>query len=371
MYWTALWTIVVHCSSVLVHANYRHLLIDNNDLCREEFPNKHKKISIGTGALILTLSKPRIAFHPHQEKSKLCEIHVQAPEGFGIATYVEEAFLRRNSSDLSCKDYIQFGLDDKIPLITLQKSKPICGHIQGKKDVNKGFMFDDPYGKLLIWINLFGRKQTDHWPAIYTVNLTLVVTAYQLNCGIKKSTNSLLKNVQRPGPGFQWCGKDPGPCISKDYFCDKRFNCLSFDQEDTTPYDELSCQYDQVQNNTKEDSDGKDAQSPDLDGSNISKGSKTSLNSISWILIGICSILGILLILVLTLGCTRNAFCKQNSANHGDCHERDLVDLSANRLVTEENVYIPLESVQQHCPPAQEEPPPSYDSLFPSASQEN
>ena len=47
----------------VVQANYRHLLIDNNDLCRVEFPNKHSKISIGTGALILTLSKPRIAFH--------------------------------------------------------------------------------------------------------------------------------------------------------------------------------------------------------------------------------------------------------------------------------------------------------------------
>ena len=204
---------------VYVQANYRHLQIDNNDLCREEFPNKHKRISIGTGALILTLSKPRIAFHPHQRKSKLCEIHIQAPEGFGITTYVEEAYMRKNSSDHSCKDYIQFGLDDKLPFLTLDKSQPICGHIDGQRDVRKGFMYDDPHGNLLIWINLFGRKETAHWPAIYTVNLTLVITAYQLNCGVKKSTNSLLKNVQRPGPGFQWCGKDPGPCISKvSYF---------------------------------------------------------------------------------------------------------------------------------------------------------
>ena len=379
MHWVKLWILAVHFFSGFVKANYRHLLIDNNDLCREEFPNKHKRISIGTGALILSLSKPRIAFHPHQEKSKLCEIHVQAPEGFGIATYVEEAYLRRNSSDLSCKDYIQFGLDDKLPFLTLDKSKQICGHIQGQKDVSKGFMYDDPYGNLLIWINLFGRKQTEHWPAIYTVNLTLVVTAYQLNCGIKKSTNSLLKNVQRPGPGFRWCGKDPGPCISKDYSCDKRFNCLTFGQEQKTSYDELSCQYDDesAQEHAKDKAEN-DAQNPDLDGSQDSTGhvdDRTSLNSISWILIAICSVLGILLILVLTLGCTRNAFCKRNSANQGDCHERDLVDLSANRIVTEENVYIPLESFQQHCPPTQEEPPPSYDSLFPtalaSASQEN
>jgi len=349
---------------VYVQANYRHLQIDNNDLCREEFPNKHKRISIGTGALILTLSKPRIAFHPHQRKSKLCEIHIQAPEGFGITTYVEEAYMRKNSSDHSCKDYIQFGLDDKLPFLTLDKSQPICGHIDGQRDVRKGFMYDDPHGNLLIWINLFGRKETAHWPAIYTVNLTLVITAYQLNCGVKKSTNSLLKNVQRPGPGFQWCGKDPGPCISKDYFCDKRFNCLAFGQEET-PYDEISCQYEE---NPKETSIVVDAQSPDhLDTVTLDK---TSLNSISWILIGICSILGLLLILVLTLGCTKNAFCKRNSdaitddAHTNDCHQRDLADLSANRIVTEENVYIPLETFHHHQP--QEAPPPSYDSLFPA-----
>ena len=270
--------------------------------------------------------------------------------------------MRKNKSDGTCKDYIQFGQDDKLPFMTLTKSKQICGHIDGKQDARQGFMYNDPYGNLLVWINLFGRKETAHWPAIYTVNLTLVITAYQLNCGIKKSTNSLLKNVQRPGPGFQWCGKDPGPCISKDYFCDKRFNCLPLGQEDATPYDEISCQYDEE--NQKETSVVV-AQSPDLDTVTLDK---TSLNSISWILIGICSILGLLLILVLTLGCTKNAFCKRNNdaAQANDCHQRDLADLSANRIVTEENVYIPLETFHHHQP--QEEPPPSYDSLFPSQS---
>ena len=102
---------------------------------------------------------------------------------------------------------------------------------------------------------------------------------------------------------------------------------------------------------------------------------KTSLNSISWILIGICSILGLLLILVLTLGCTKNAFCKRNSdaitddAHTNDCHQRDLADLSANRIVTEENVYIPLETFHHH-QPQEEAPPPSYDSLFPATTQQ-
>ena len=136
----------------------------------------------------------------------------------------------------------------------------------------------------------------------------------------------------------------------QDYFCDKRFNCLAFGQEET-PYDEISCQYEE---NPKETSIVVDAQSPDhLDTVTLDK---TSLNSISWILIGICSILGLLLILVLTLGCTKNAFCKRNSdaitddAHTNDCHQRDLADLSANRIVTEENVYIPLETFHHHQP---------------------
>ena len=87
----------------LIHASYRHLPIDSADLCAERFPNRHKRISIGTGAIILTLSKPRIAFHPKQDRAKLCEIHVEAPSGFGILAYVEEAYLRKNSTDSTCK----------------------------------------------------------------------------------------------------------------------------------------------------------------------------------------------------------------------------------------------------------------------------
>ena len=131
-------------------ANYRHLLVDNSNLCAEKTIldlYKHKRISIGTGALILELSKPRIAFHPHQSKSKWCEIHVEAPEGFGIFAYVEDAYLRRNRTDLTCTDYIQFGQDDSIPVFTLHKSDKLCGPIEGRRNATKGFMYDDPSGK--------------------------------------------------------------------------------------------------------------------------------------------------------------------------------------------------------------------------------
>ena len=225
-------------------ANYRHLQFDSGDLCKGQqgLLNRHEPVSIGNGAIIFELSKPRIAFHPLQDKAKLCEVHIKAPDGFGILAYVQEAYLRRNSSDMTCKDYIQFGQYDKLPFFTMEKSTPICGHVDGNRNFSKGFMYDDPHGHLLIWINLSGRQKTSHWPAIYTVNISLVLTAYQANCGTKKTSRSILKNVQPPKRGFNSCGVDPGPCISKDYFCDKRFNCVGETETERT-HDELQCQY--------------------------------------------------------------------------------------------------------------------------------
>ena len=359
-------------------------------------------MSIGTGAIIFELSKPRIAFHSQQNKAKQCEVHVKAPEGFGILAYVQEAYLRRNSSDLMCKDYIQFGQYDKLPFFTMVKSDKICGHVDGNRNFSKGFMYDDPHGHLLIWLNLWGRQKTSHWPAIYTVNITLVLTAYQTNCGTKKTAKSILKNVQPPKRGFQWCGVDPGPCISKDYFCDKRFNCIGEAESAlTTTHDELSCRY--IEEDSKQDKDNKDNIKAldtndikdDLGGRrndlNTVLVDPNALNTISWVLIGICTFLGLLLILILAIGCTRNTFCRRpRSQNLGDeCfqHERNLADLSANPMETEPNVYLPLDTFRQTQQPDSveealvpqvassdpplpssrgEEPPPSYDSLFPT-----
>ena len=392
-------------------ANYRHLQFDSGDLCKGQqgLLNRHEPVSIGNGAIIFELSKPRIAFHPLQDKAKLCEVHIKAPDGFGILAYVQEAYLRRNSSDMACKDYIQFGQYDKLPFFTMEKSTPICGHVDGNRNFSKGFMYDDPHGHLLIWINLSGRQKTSHWPAIYTVNISLVLTAYQANCGTKKTSRSILKNVQPPKRGFNSCGVDPGPCISKDYFCDKRFNCVGKTETERT-HDELQCQYkapasssksengdvkkDTSIKNINNDRGGGGASQKDFDSVLVDP---NALNTISWVLIGICTFLGILLILILAIGCTRNTFCRQQhmSLDAAECfqHERNLADLSSNRLETEPNVYLPLDTFRQNQvgsveealvpqtvpdqPPSDsnpggapgggngEEPPPSYDSLFP------
>ena len=385
-------------------ANYRHLQFDSGDLCKGQqgLLNRHEPVSIGNGAIIFELSKPRIAFHPLQDKAKLCEVHIKAPDGFGILAYVQEAYLRRNSSDMTCKDYIQFGQYDKLPFFTMEKSTPICGHVDGNRNFSKGFMYDDPHGHLLIWINLSGRQKTSHWPAIYTVNISLVLTAYQANCGTKKTSRSILKNVQPPKRGFNSCGVDPGPCISKDYFCDKRFNCVGETETERT-HDELQCQYkapasssksengdvkkDTSIKNKNNDRGGGGAGQKDFDSVLVDP---NALNTISWVLIGICTFLGILLILILAIGCTKNTFCRRQrplDVAGGECfqHERNLADLSANRLETEPNVYLPLETFREQqeealVPPqppppvstqinltGSEEPPPSYDSLFPTA----
>merc|ERR1719483_617179 len=222
-----------------------------------------------------------------------------------------KAYLRRNSSDMTCKDYIQFGQYDKLPFFTMEKSTPICGHVEGSRNFSKGFMYDDPHGHLLIWINLSGRQKTSHWPAIYTVNISLVLTAYQANCGTKKTSRSILKNVQPPKRRFNSCGVDPGPCISKDYFCDKRFNCVGETETERT-HDELQCQYkapasssksengdvkkDTSIKNKNNDRSGGGAGQKDFDSVLVDP---NALNTISWVLIGICTFLGILLILFL------------------------------------------------------------------------
>lgn len=362
-------------------ASYRNMPIDGHNMCTEAFPNKHSQVSIGTGAIIVSLSKPRIAFHPSQDKSKLCEVHINAPdEGMGILAYVEEAYLRKNATDSTCKDYIQFGQDDSVPFFTMRKSDPVCGRIDGRRDVTKGFMYDAPNGKLIVWVNLAGRKKTADWPAIYRVNLTIVVTAYQPNCGTKKTTTAMLKNVQPPKPGFRWCGQDPGPCISKDYFCDRRFNCL-LDQSSNTSYDEVSCQYPADIDTAATDAKDTESQEEEDEEELEIVVDPNALNTISWILIAICSFIGVVLVLVLAIGCTRNSFCHKSSplvcSSGANQHERHLAQLSQNRPETEPNLYLPLETFRQSTTPIQEEqvvlqaeepPPPSYESLFPDAN---
>ena len=112
-----------------------------------------------------------------------------------------------------------------------------------------------------------------------------------------------------------------------------------------------------------------------------------SLNMISWILIGICSALGFFLIIILSIGCTRNSFCHRNTSNAfpDECSDHQphlgIAELSAQPIQTEPNIYLPLntfrdgnnvETSDVQVPVIAtatvglpEDPPPAYHTLFP------
>ena len=56
----------------------------------------------------------------------------------------------------------------------------MCGMKDGKSNSSHGFFYDDPTGKLLVWIGLGGRRKTSHWNEISEVSLSLVITAYKV-----------------------------------------------------------------------------------------------------------------------------------------------------------------------------------------------
>merc|ERR1719188_2448075 len=137
--------------------------------------------------------------------------------------------LREDRRDGDCVDYVQFGQDDRIPFVTWKKSDRLCGYRDERANspANSArpadHTYDDPYGNLLVWVSVGGRRQTKNWPQISVVNLTLVVTSYRKDCN-------------RPPPNFRHCG-DRSKCVLKNYFCDRHVNCAG----DVIPADEEGC----------------------------------------------------------------------------------------------------------------------------------
>ena len=66
-----------------------------------------------------------------------------------------------------CKEYVQFGRDDILPFITIDKSEKLCGN-------RTGFFYEEPDGKLLIWLKFSSRKL----PADRPKKLSIVITPY-------------------------------------------------------------------------------------------------------------------------------------------------------------------------------------------------
>ncbi|CAB4055601.1 unnamed protein product [Lepeophtheirus salmonis] len=192
-------------SFLTVLASYRQYHMDNADICTS---SRNDKIHLGTGASLFLLESPSIRIQPNEHHTaSRCEIHVEAPKDYGIAVHVENMRLRQKASG-ACVDYIRFGQDDNVPFYTMSKSDRLCGS-------EPGFAYDDSKGDLLIWISLGGRKATHSWPDISVVNLTLIVTAYKINCIEPDQTQIKCKDSDR--------------CIWNKYVCDQHFKTAQFD----------------------------------------------------------------------------------------------------------------------------------------------
>ena len=90
--------------------------------------------------------------------------------------YVEEMYLRKepretNMGGPKCLDYIQFGIDDLIPFVTVIKSEKKCGN-------ETGFTYDDPDGNLLIWLAMGPSYPSVNRESMKLTKLSVIVTAY-------------------------------------------------------------------------------------------------------------------------------------------------------------------------------------------------
>jgi len=132
---------------------------------------------------------------------------IKTKKGLGLMVHAEDVYLRsepRNDSKESCIDYIEFGKEDIIPFITLERSGKLCGD-------QTGYQYDEPGGKLLIWLKLGPYRPLPNRESLSTARLSLVITPYQKTrpcrtCGFKQCSSKL-----------QW--------IRQKYFCDGRVNC--------------------------------------------------------------------------------------------------------------------------------------------------
>ena len=194
--------------------------------------------------------------------------------------------------------------------------------------------------------------------------------------------------MKPPAPGFRSCGMDPGPCISKNYFCDNRFNCMNQNETSKMSEDEAHCQREGGVNDISTKDEKTKATADEQEEIVVDP---NSLNMISWILIGICSALGFFLIIILSIGCTRNSFCHRNTSNAfpDECSDHQphlgIAELSAQPIQTEPNIYLPLNTFRddgggrnletttnEQVPTTAtdagglpEDPPPAYHVLFP------
>jgi len=201
--------ILIYLASLCsVASSYRHLRFTNTDVC--DTIGSTKEILLGDGALVLSLNANNDSFRRSQDHndSLFCHVKVKTREEYGLMVFVEDLYLRShtiNGSFGDCLDYLEFGKDDFIPLVTLERSEKLCQN-------QSGFHFDEPKGNLLIWLKLGPYSPTAQHPeSLRDTAVSLIITPY-----LKRRPNVPKSQMRR-------CAK--GNWIQTRYFCDGRVNC--------------------------------------------------------------------------------------------------------------------------------------------------
>jgi len=180
---------------ISVGANYREFKFTNHDLCTSA--ENGRSLKLGKSAAIISFDSTDDSY------SHKCNIKLQADKDFGLMAYVEEMNLLEPGGirKTTCKEYIQFGRDDFLPFITLKKSERLCGN-------KTGYFYEEPDGKLLIWLQFSSKKLSDDRPK----RLSIVITPYI------KSNNAV------GSTDYRVC-QSGHQAIRSVYFCDDRVNC--------------------------------------------------------------------------------------------------------------------------------------------------
>jgi len=327
----------------LVAGNYRKFGFHNHDLCSKD--EKGRSLQLGAGAALLTLDSS----NPSMQNSK-CSVKIEADEGFGLMVYIEDMHLRTRSETgragkNRCFDFVQFGRDDLVPFFTLFKSEELCGN-------QTGFHYDEPGGKLLVWLNLgHSRLETQD-----NIRLTVVVTAYK-HGRTEDTTN------------FRLCSKGDR-LIRKEYFCDWRINCAL----DAKPGDERPeiCRH------------ARGSSSPGSPYEDQPGDWRPPLNLVSITLVLVSGVVLLVLVLLLVARMRRSGWwCRGGAGDECELPERSAAvpggDTSRPSNSERSDIYLPL---RMYLEPRQDsglptnragrgttpdaEPPPAYHDLFPT-----
>jgi len=298
-------------------SSYRHLHFTNADVCDPK--GTTKIVHIGEGAIVLSLNNDSFAsFDKLKEEKKICNIMIKTRKDLGLMVQAENVFLRsepRNESNEVCIDYIEFGREDIIPFLTMERSGKLCGN-------KTGYHYEEPGGQLLIWLKLGPYRPLPNRASLSTARLSLIITPFEKRRPCKTC-------------GFMPCKSGKKTLwIRNEYFCDGRKNCPlnGFESSDEEPRACLTTAAPPTTPPTQRPSFASEKPPPDV----------SSSWDFSFIFIALISIIGLLVIacgIVCTLKKCNLGLLPQTPDNCPDT-SFGMLELSRMPNRSQENTYI-------------------------------